>query len=156
MIQVLHASHNGVLYKRHIANIDDIADLIRESDVETLTSADGRTDFWITPSTRPANRRINRKATEIFLATTGFTAKNVPLLRGIVVLTAHGTTGAPVTMTDAHLTGLADTVGTASWRDALILAVRYARDERRQRRAEQAVQPDFFQRKTPLRRLLRR
>ena len=88
MIQVLHASHNGELYKRRVLSADDIADLIRETSLETLTNTAG-IDFWFTPSTHRAHRRVNRSATELLLATTRFTASNVPLMRGIVVLAAH-------------------------------------------------------------------
>ena len=92
MIQVLHASHNGELYKRRVLSADDIADLIRETSVETLTNTAG-IDFWFTPSTHRAHRRVNRSATELLLATTRFTASNVPLMRGIVVLAAHDGAG---------------------------------------------------------------
>lgn len=48
MIQVLHASHNGELYKRRVVSVEDIADLIRETSLETLTNTAG-IDFWFTP-----------------------------------------------------------------------------------------------------------
>ncbi len=53
MIQVLHASHNGELYKRRVLSVDDIADLIRETSLETLTNTAG-IDFWFTPLHAPS------------------------------------------------------------------------------------------------------
>jgi len=45
VLRVLH-SHNAELYKHRVQCVDDIADLVRESHVETLTSGDGSIDFW--------------------------------------------------------------------------------------------------------------
>lgn len=135
MFQVLLASHNGQLYKRRVRGVDDIADLIREGDLETLTSSDGTVDFWFTPSTRSSHRRVNRNATEIYLATTGFTARNVPLMRGIVVLAAHDAAGGLASLTDPQIDTLAGHVERTSWWQDLVLARRYARDQRRELRA---------------------
>lgn len=138
MIQVLHASHNGELYKRRVRSVDDIADVIRETNLETLTNRSG-IDFWFTPSIHRAHQRINRKATEILLATTRFTAANVPLLRGIVVLTAHDDAGELAALTDSQIDTLADTIGSLSWRQELVLSRRIATDQRRQVRASRTT-----------------
>lgn len=98
VLQVLHASQNQYLYTATIAGIDDIAELVRNSHLETLASANNLFDFWFTPSTRPAHQRINRFATEILLANTCFTAGNVRVLRGSIVVASHDH--------DGHLTGL--------------------------------------------------
>ncbi|PJE03571.1 MAG: hypothetical protein CK429_32715 [Mycobacterium sp.] len=134
MFQVLLASHNGQLYKRRVRCVADIADLIREGDLETLTSSDGTVDFWFTPSTRSSHRGVNRKATEIYLATTGFTPHNVPLMRGIVVLAAHDVAGGLAGLTDQQIDTLAGHVERTSWWQDLVLARRYARDRRRELR----------------------
>lgn len=139
MLRVLHASHNGELYKHRVLGVADIADLIRETHLETLSSADGDIDFWFTPSTHPAHQRINRKATEIFLATSGFTASSVPLLRGRLVIATHTPAGELAGLTDAQMDRLINAVDSTSWRQDHILSARYARDERSQRRASRAV-----------------
>lgn len=138
MIQVLHANHNGELYKRRVLTVGDIADLIRENHLETLTSRDGQVDFWFTPSTQHGHRCVNRKATEIFLATTEFTVSNVPLLRGIVVLTAHTHNGELASLTDDQVDRLARALNDTTWWQCQILSWRYRRDQRRQRRADQS------------------
>lgn len=135
MFQVLLASHNGQLYKRHVRCVGDIVDLVRECDLETLTSSDGTVDFWFTPSMHSSHRRVNRKATEIYLATTGFTPRNVPLMRGIVVLAAHDAAGGLASLTDAQIDTLAGHVERTPWWQDLVLARRYARDRRRELRA---------------------
>lgn len=138
MIQVLHASHNGELYKRRVRSVADIADIIRESHLETLTNRSG-IDFWFTPSTHRAHRCVNRKATEMFLATTRFTAANVPLLRGIVVLAAHDGACEPAALDDTQIDTLAETIGSLSWREDLVLSHRIATDQRRRLRASRTT-----------------
>lgn len=135
MFRVLHASHNGELYKNRIQGVADIADLVREAHLETLSSADGDIDFWFSPSTHPFAHRINRKATEIYLATTGFTASNVPLLRGIVILATHTAAGELAGLTEAQLDRLINALDSTSWRQDLVLSRRYARDDRQRRRS---------------------
>jgi hypothetical protein len=139
MIRVLHASHNGELYKRSVMDVDEIASLVRESHLETLTSADGQIDFWFTPSTHPARWRVNRTATEILLATTRFNASDVPLLRGIVVVAAHTPAGELASLTDAHMQRLVEARHSTSWWQNHVLSVRYAREQRRQRRSRRAA-----------------
>ena len=82
---------------------------------------------------------MNRKATEIFLATTDFTASNVPLLRGIVILTAHTHAGELAGLTDAQVDRLVDAPDSTSWWQDLVLSSRYARDDRRQLRDSRAA-----------------
>lgn len=138
MLQVLHASHNGLLYRHHLQCTADIADLIRETHVEALTSTDGEIDFWFTPSTGPGHQRVNRKATEIFLATTQFGAHNVPLLRGVLVLATHTPAGELAGLSDAHIQRLSQALTSTTWLQSRILEARYAWVERRQRRTSAA------------------
>ncbi len=138
MLQVLHASHNGTLYRHHLRCTADIADLIREPHLETLTSTDGEIDFWFTPSTEPGHQRANRKATEIFLATTKFSARNVPLLRGRLVLATHTPAGDLAGLTDAHMQRIGQVLTSTTWLQRRVLGARLARDERCQRRASTA------------------
>ncbi|MCV7225279.1 hypothetical protein [Mycolicibacterium komossense] len=136
MFRVLHASHNGHLYKSHVRGLGDIADLVREAHLETLTSADGEIDFWLTP---PSHQRINRNATEIFLHTSTFGASTVPLLRGIVVLATHTSDGELVGLTEAQMGRLIEARDSTTWRQDHVLSVRYGRDQRRRRRADNAA-----------------
>lgn len=138
MLQVLHANHNGTLYRHHLTSIADIADLIRETHLETLTSTDGEIDFWLTPSTGPGHQRVNRKATEIFLATTKFSAHNVPLLRGVLVLATHKPAGELAGLTDAHMQRISQALTSTTWLQSRVLEARYAWGERRQRLASTA------------------
>lgn len=136
MFRVLHASHNGHLYKSHVRGVGDIADLVREWQLESLTSADGEIDFWFTPST---HQQINRNATEIFLRTSTFGAANVPLLRGIVVLATHSSDGELTGLTEDQMGRLIDARDSTTWRQDQVLSVRYARDRRHRRRAAAAA-----------------
>ena len=82
MNTVLYFSPDGPVYETRAYSRADIAELVQNYGLESLTSADRRFDFWFTPSTRQCTHKINRSATEMLLATTGFNAKTVPLLRG--------------------------------------------------------------------------
>lgn len=132
MIQAIHASHNGLLYRVELHDTADIADLVRERRLETTTTRAGDT-FWFTPATHSSHMQLNRKATELLLATTPFTAHQVPLLRGNVVITGIDSDGGPAGLTDTRLQHLADTEPTAHQR--WTLNRRYTRDHRAQRRA---------------------
>ena len=67
---VLNASagHDGNLYEVELDGMADIADLVCEERLESLTSTDGVIDFWLTPSLQPSHRRVNGTATELLLA----------------------------------------------------------------------------------------
>jgi hypothetical protein len=71
---------------------------------------------------------VNRTATELLLATTRFSARHVPLLRGNVVLASHECEGTLAGFTDAQLRWLVDTEPTR--RDQWIIARRFSEDER--------------------------
>jgi hypothetical protein len=93
MNTVLYFSPNGVVYETHAYGNADIAELVDDFGLESLTSTDRQFDFWFIPSTRPCQRRVNRSATKMLLATTQFTAKTVPLLHGAVVVATHDSDG---------------------------------------------------------------
>ncbi|WP_006243989.1 hypothetical protein [Mycolicibacterium tusciae] len=138
MIQAIHASHNGRLYKVELQGTGDIADLVREHRLETVTAQLITTVFWFTPATHSSHTQLNRRATELLLATTTFTARQVPLLRGNVVITGINANGHPARLTDPQLHYLAGVEPNA--RDLWILSRRYTRDHRAQRRAARATQ----------------
>jgi hypothetical protein len=135
MIQTLHASHNEDLYKITLCGIADIADLVRDNRLRVLTSTDSTIDFWF--PTHNARVRVNRHATELLLATTRFTAHDVPLLRGDIVMTGHDSAGNPASLTDINMRRLINS--EPSWREERILGRRVSRDRRAQRKARTAA-----------------
>jgi hypothetical protein len=129
MLQMLHASQNGNLYRVELEGIADIANLVHEDRLESLTSTDCTIDFWLSSSLDVSRRQVNRTATELLLATTQFTARNVPLLRGSVVLAGHDSDGTLAGLSDAQTRWLVEIEPTR--RDEWILARRFSDDERR-------------------------
>lgn len=137
MFQAVHASHNGLLYRVELQGTGDIADLVREHRLETVTTRAGGV-FWFTPATHSSHMQLNRPATELLLATTTFTARQVPLLRGNIVITGIDTHGDPAGLTDRQLHYLANV--EPNRRQLWALSRRYTRDYRAQRRAARATQ----------------
>lgn len=137
MFQAIHASHNGRLYRVELQGTGDVADLVREHRLETVTTRAGDV-FWFTPATHSSHTQVNRRATELLLATTTFTARQVPLLRGNVVITGIDTHGDPTGLADPQLHYLASVEPDA--RELWVLSRRYTRDHRTQRRATRATQ----------------
>ncbi len=141
MFRAIHASHNGHLYKVELQGTGDIADLVREHRLETVTTRAGDV-FWFTPATHSSHTQLNRPATELLLATTTFTARQVPLLRGNVVITGIDTHGNPNGLADPQLRYLAN--AEPNGRQLWVLTRRYTRDHRAQRRAARATQDDHM------------
>ncbi|MBV8290894.1 MAG: hypothetical protein JOY55_03580, partial [Mycobacterium sp.] len=92
MNTILYFSPNGVVYETRAYSKAEISELVNDHGLESLTSTDRQFNFWFTP-TRCCQHRPNRRATGLFLATTRFTAKTVPLLRGGVVVATHDSDG---------------------------------------------------------------
>jgi hypothetical protein len=125
---------NDTVHTIDIGGVDDIADAVRERHIESLTSTDRSLDFWFATSIHPSHH-LNRVATQLLLAATQFTASNVPLLHGYVVLASHDRAGNLATITRQHIRAL---VGRnhLTRRAAWTLNRRYAKDEHtRTRRA---------------------
>lgn len=131
MLRAAHASHTGTLYLVDLTPPDGIIELVRDTQLETCTTAN-RIVFWFTGSTNRAFQSPNAMATELLLATTEFTAKNVPILRGNVVITGRDAAGEPAALTTHQLDQLKNTA--LSPRQERILHRRFARDQRHQRR----------------------
>ncbi|ORA32837.1 hypothetical protein [Mycobacterium aquaticum] len=93
MNTILYVRPTGVALETQAFSQADIAELIKDYALESLTSTDRQFDFWFAPSTQFCQHRPNRRATELLLATTQFTAKTVPLLRGGVVVATHDADG---------------------------------------------------------------
>jgi len=93
MNTVLYFSTRGPVYETRAYTKADIDRLIQNHQLHSLASADRQFDFWFSPSRPGCQSRINVRATELFLATTNFTAKSVPLLPGCIVVASHDTDG---------------------------------------------------------------
>jgi hypothetical protein len=132
MNTVLYFSPNDVVYETRAYTNADIAELVHDYGLESLTSADRQFDFWFTPSTRRCRRKVNRSATEILLATTQFTAKTVPLLRGAVVVATHDSAGDLDGLSWQQLDLLIQRSCTLTRRDDRVLGRRVGRDAKRQ------------------------
>ena len=134
MDTVLYFSPGGVVYETRAYSSADIAELVHDFGLESLTSADRQFDFWFTPTTRRCRRKVNLSATEMLLATTRFTAKTVPLLRGGVVVATHDSAGELDGLSCQQLDLLIQNSCTLTPRDDRVLSRRITRDERRLRR----------------------
>jgi hypothetical protein len=136
MNTVLYFSPDGVVHETRAYTRADIRNLVDNCGLESLTSTDRQFDFWFTPSTRRCHRRVNRSATEMLLATTRFTAKTVPLLRGGVVVATHDSDGDLDGLSWQQLELLSQSSRKVTNRDDRVLSRRIGRDHRRQLRHE--------------------
>ncbi|QFS94603.1 hypothetical protein FIV07_27910 (plasmid) [Mycobacterium sp. THAF192] len=139
-MKALYASHNQILYQAEIFTLDHIAELSRGgSRIETLTSTEHAVVFWFNTHDhcRQIQARANRRATALLLATTNFTARNVPLLRGDVVLTGRDADGNPADLTDTQIDRLIH--AETPWLDDLYLSRRLNHDRRCQLRQARRV-----------------
>jgi hypothetical protein len=134
MNTVLYFNPGGVVYETHTYSNAEIAELVHDFGLESLTSDDRQFDFWITPTTQRCRSEVNLSATEMLLATTGFAAETVPLLRGGVVVTTHDSAGELDGLTSQQLDLLIQNSCTLTRRDDRVLSRRITRDERRLRR----------------------
>jgi len=134
MNTVLYFSANGAAYETRAYSAVDITRLVRNQGLQSLTSADRQFDFWFSPSNRGCQRRVNRNATELLLATTNLDAKTVPLLRGAVVIATHDSDGDLDGLSWQQLDLLAARSRTLTKRDDRCLSRRIQRVERQLRR----------------------
>lgn len=94
MVDVVHVSPLGAqLTVVSIRDAGDITAIVGGTHLESLASGADRLTFWFSPSPRPMNRRVNRRASELLFAYTTLDVKTVPLLHGNVVVTARDVTG---------------------------------------------------------------
>jgi hypothetical protein len=141
MNTVLYVSANGAVYETGAYSQADIDQLVHDRGLQSLTSADRQFDFWFSPSIRGCQRRTNRIATELLLATTCFTARTVPLLRGCIVVATHNADGDLDGLSWQQLDLLAQRNCSLTKRDERVLNRRIIRDDCRQRRTAETVQP---------------
>ncbi|AQA03607.1 hypothetical protein BVC93_15645 [Mycobacterium sp. MS1601] len=135
MNTVLYFSPNGVAYETRAYTRADISELVADRGLESLTSADRQFDFWFAPTARRCQQRVNHSATEMLLATTRFTAKNVPLLRGAVVIATHDADGELDGLSWQQLDLLANRMHAVSKRDLRALTRRVGQQTSRRRPA---------------------
>ena len=135
MNTVLYFSPSGAIYETRAYTKADIAQLVHDRGLQSLTSSDHQFDFWFAPSTQRCQQRANAAATEMLLATTNFSARSVPLLRGCVVVATHDADGDLDGLSWQQLDLLVHRSRALSKRDERVLARRIARDERRRQRS---------------------
>ena len=141
MNTILYFSAQGPVYETRAYTKADVDRLIHDRGLQSLSSADRQFDFWFSSSTPGCQRRVNLRATELLLATTNFTAKTVPLLRGAVVVATHDADGDLDGLSWQQLDLLAARNRSVSARDERILTRRITRDLQRARRAAQTPVP---------------
>ncbi|WP_264069012.1 hypothetical protein [Mycolicibacterium komossense] len=151
MNTVLYFSANGAVYETRAYTKVDIDQLVADQGLQCLTSPDRQFDFWFSPTTRPCQRQINRSATEILMATTSFTAKTVPLLRGGVVVATHDADGDLDGLSWQQLDLLVQKSRSLTKRDDRMLDRRIARAVRHRRRVVEAAKPTLVPQPQPTR-----
>ncbi|MGE2836202.1 hypothetical protein [Mycobacterium sp. SMC-4] len=139
MNTVLYFSTNGAVYETRAYTKADIDTLIADQSLQSLTSGDRQFDFWFSPTTARCQRRINRRATELLLATTTFTPKDVPLLRGCVVIATHDEDGDLDGLSWQQLDLLIERSRSLTARDQRALTRRINREDARTRRTVERV-----------------
>ena len=135
MNTVLYFSAKGAVYETRAYSTSDIDQLIRDQGLQCFTSADKQFDFWFSPSVDGCQRRTNRRATEMLMATTSFTARTVPLLRGAVVVATHDADGDLDGLSWQQLGLLAEKNNAVTAREERVLNRRIYRDAHRERPA---------------------
>lgn len=125
---------SGIQFIAAVTSREDIAERVRENHIESLTSSAGDLVFWFTPRDLFG---VNRAATEILWAYTEFGARNVPLLRGNVVVTGRDPeSGEPIALNPKQREEILASGPTG--RQRRILGRRCVRALRRQRREARA------------------
>jgi len=139
MNTVLYFSASGAVYETRAYTKSDITQLVNDQGLQCLTGSAGQFDFWFSPAARGCQRRVNRRATELLLATTNFSAKNVPLLHGSIVVATHDADGDLDGLSWQQLDTLAERNRSITRREERILARRIARSSTRRPRRTQPV-----------------
>ncbi|AKS31461.1 hypothetical protein [Mycolicibacterium goodii] len=141
MNTVLYLSASGATYETDAYTPADITRLVRGHGLHSLSSSDLQFDFWFSPVLTGCQRRVNHVATELLLATTGFTPKDVPMLRGAVVVATHDGDGDLDGLSWQQLDALVARHRAVSKRDRKALRRRIARDARRHPVMDPAITP---------------
>lgn len=131
LIRAAHASHTGDLYLVDLDPPIGIIELVRDTHLESCSALNGIT-FWFTRSTSRAFRLHHALATELLLASTRFTAREVPIMRGNIAITSRDETGQPAALNPHQIDLLTHYV--LRERDKRVLGRRFNRDIATQRR----------------------
>ena len=141
MNTVLYFSASGAIYETGAYSKADIDQLVHEQGLQCLTSAPP-VRLWFTTSRDGCQRLTNQSATELLLATTTFTAKTVPLLRGCIVVATHDCRWRPRrTELAATRTAGSEKQLTDQGRRACAQTRIVRDDRRRQKRTAEGAQP---------------
>ncbi|MFI5507937.1 hypothetical protein ACIA48_10750 [Mycobacterium sp. NPDC051804] len=133
MHTVLYCSPNGLVYETRAYSKADIDKLVATHSLNCLTTADRQFDFWFSASPQKCQRQTNTIATELLMASSTFSARTVPLLRGCVVIATHDADGDLDGLSWRQLDLLAAKNHAITNRQARILARRVAKEDRKQR-----------------------
>ncbi|MGJ6127487.1 hypothetical protein QN239_33440 [Mycolicibacterium sp. Y3] len=106
----------------------DVVEVHVGAAAESVTTADGLV-FWFGAGS--GNLAVNRMATLNLLAVSGFSARTVPLLRGIALVTGQNA-GRPAGLTDDQMEALSRESGPVWWVNS-ILRMRVGRDRQHRR-----------------------
>ena len=134
MHTVLYCSPNGLVYETRAYSKADLDKLVATHSLNCLTTADRQFDFWFSAAPQKCQRETNTIATELLMASSTFTARTVPLLRGCVVIATHDSDGDLDGLSWQQLDDLARRAHSLSKRDERVLAKRLARDTARKPR----------------------
>jgi len=134
MRYALHVRHEALYKVAAVDDVIDIAQILGDAHLEALTSKDTATVFWFSPA---LYRLVNPAATELLLATTSFSARTVPLLRGDIFITSHNTAGNVVGLSQHQINRLL--FNPPDFWQTRILSRRFARDRDHQRRLAEAI-----------------
>ncbi len=132
-LRFLLAASNQQLYVFSGQRFSDIADRVGCVHVEALSSTTGEFQFWVTPSLR-GGRTFNGPATTLFYAFTGFSAAEVPLLRGNIVITSSDAAGRATSLTDEHFEQVRRSMTGLGRRAEVLLGRRLRRAQHQDRR----------------------
>ncbi|MCG5434066.1 hypothetical protein LV457_17475 [Mycobacterium sp. MYCO198283] len=141
MNTVLYLSASGAVFETRAYSNADLAALLDGKGLHCLTSSDGQFDFWFSPAPQRCQRRANRIATELLLATTKLSAKSVPVMHGGVVIATHDSDGDLDGLSWQQLDELVARRSALSKRSKRLLSRRIARDEQRTRPPAAAAAP---------------
>ena len=130
MHTVLYFSSQHIAYETRVFDVADIAELVGGRLVDSLASADRQFDFWFDSSLRGNSRPVNLDATEILLATTQFSPRTVPLLRGGVVVGTHQSDGSLGSINQKQLNDIVEQNCVVLARHERALTRRIAREDR--------------------------
>lgn len=132
MLSVVSVGSDGQVQPIRVGGVADIAELIGDTSLETLSSPD--VVYWFARTQRD---EVNLRATELFVVHTALPVGAAPLLWGTVVVTSRTSEGRVAGLSAADLTRL--TAAELGSRSRIRLWRRCVRAERRGRQRAWAM-----------------